>query len=51
MHKETKNHLLGLGFEARETESYTAIIISRISRSGGLQKFHVTNFQSFHNPS
>ncbi len=50
-HKETKNHLLGLGFEARETESYTAIIISRISRSGGLQKFHVANFQSFHNPS
>lgn len=31
MHKEAKNHLLGLGFEARETESYTAIIISRIS--------------------
>ncbi len=51
MHKETKNHLLGLGFEARETESYTAIIISRISSSGGLQKFHVANFQSFHNPS
>ncbi len=51
IHKEAKNHLLGLGFEARETESYTAIIISRISRSGGLQKFHVANFQSFHNPS